>query len=101
MNQKVKIAFVGDIFPGERDITLNYGIKTQFEKHKGRLWIDRINSLLGDNDIIIGNLESPLISLNKTLKKTFYGNPDFAFFLKECGINVLNVANNHIMEQGN
>lgn len=100
MNSQVKITLVGDIFPGERDFTLNYGIKSQFEKHNGKLWIDAIKSILGDNDIVIGNLESPLVYSNETPKKTFYGTPDFAFFLKKCNINVLNVSNNHILEHG-
>lgn len=96
----IKISFIGDIFPGERAFTLKYGIKTQFENHNGRTWINKVKTILGDCDIVVGNLESPLIEESKSVKKTFWGNPSFAFFLKECGINVLNVANNHIMEQG-
>jgi hypothetical protein len=102
MKQKgtIRITLIGDIFPGELDYTQNYGIRTQFEKHKGIPWIKEIKNIIGKNDIVIGNLESPLVAKVYAIKKTFYGNPEFVFFLKECGIDVINVANNHIMEQG-
>ena len=99
-NDKIRITLIGDIFPGELTYTQNYGMRTQFERHKGVPWKDKIKSIIGGNDLVIGNLESPLVAKGDILKKTFYGNPEFASFLKECGINVLNVANNHIMEQG-
>jgi poly-gamma-glutamate synthesis protein (capsule biosynthesis protein) len=97
---KVRISLIGDIFPGELSYTQNYGIRTQFEKHKGIPWITRINEIVGVNDLVIGNLESPLIDEDKTVKKTFFGHPGFASFLKNSGIDVVNVANNHILEQG-
>jgi len=100
MSESVKIKLIGDIFPGELSFTQNYGIRTQFEKHNGKPWGNRIKTILDDTDIVIGNLESPLVEENKAIKNTFFGNPNFAFFLKECGINILNIANNHIMEQG-
>lgn len=96
----IKISLIGDIFPGELSFTKNYGIRTQFEKHNGMPWVEKIRNVIGRNDLIIGNLESPLISKSAAIKDTFYGNPGFGKFLKECGINVLNVANNHILEQG-
>jgi poly-gamma-glutamate synthesis protein (capsule biosynthesis protein) len=99
-NSFVRINLIGDIFPGETAFTLQYGIKSQFDKHKGKPWISKIKNLLEGSDITIGNLESPLIDDDKTNKRTFYGHPEFAEFLKECRINVINVANNHILEQG-
>jgi poly-gamma-glutamate synthesis protein (capsule biosynthesis protein) len=103
MKQKdtIIISLIGDIFPGELPYTQNYGIRSQFEKHKGVPWIRKIKKIVGENDIVVGNLESPLVAEVDTIKKTFFGDPEFVCVLKECGINVLNVANNHIMEQGN
>lgn len=99
-SENVKITLVGDIFPAELPYTRDYGIRTQFKKHKGVPWNNRIRNILGVNDIILGNLESPLISDGNNAGNTFYGDPEFADFLKECGINALNIANNHILEQG-
>lgn len=100
IKDSVRIAFVGDIFPGELPYTVNFGIRSQFEKHKGAPWISKVRAIVGENDLVIGNLESPLVLKKDTQKSIFYGHPDFGLFLKECGINVLNIANNHIMEQG-
>jgi gamma-polyglutamate biosynthesis protein CapA len=97
----LKITFVGDIFPGELPYTIGYGIRTQFENHKGIPWIVKIKEILGENDIVIGNLESPLVAETDAIKRTFKGNPEFTAFLMKCGINVVNVANNHILEHGN
>lgn len=96
----IKIGLIGDIFPGELSFTINYGIRSQFELHKGKPWIDKVKQVIGENDLVIGNLECPLIPKDKAIKKTFYGNPEFAEFLRESGINVLNIANNHILEHG-
>jgi len=99
-NDSVKISLIGDVFPAELPYTVDYGIKTQFRKHQGIPWQKNIKEILGENDLTIGNLESPLISEKNAAKKTFYGTPDFAPFLKENNINVLNLANNHILEHG-
>jgi len=99
-NDLINITLIGDIFPGELPFTRDYGIRTQFKIHKGALWGLKIKEILGSNDIVIGNLESPLVTNGNSVKNTFYGDPGFALFLKECGINVLNIANNHILEQG-
>jgi len=102
MNQKeiIRISLIGDVFPGELAYTENYGIRSQFKRHKGTPWINKIKNLTGDNDLLIGNLESPLVEEKNTIKRTFYGHPNFASFLKTSGVNLLNVANNHILEQG-
>jgi len=102
MNQEdtIRISLIGDIFPGELAYTQNYGIRSQFLKHKGKPWIDKVKGIIGENDIVIGNLESPLVPAGDAIKKTFFGEPKYAKFLKDCGINVINIANNHIMEHG-
>lgn len=96
----IKISLIGDIFPGELAFTRNYGIRSQFNQHAGMPWVDKIITILGKNDLVIGNLESPLIEKEDAIKETFFGEPGFAVFLKKCGINILNVANNHILEHG-
>jgi len=103
MNQEdmIGITLLGDIFPGELDFTQNYGIRTQFKKHKGIPWRKEIKKIVSDDDIVLGNLESPLVHEADAIKKTFFGDPEFVCFLRECGINVVNIANNHILEQGN
>ncbi len=98
MNTILKISFLGDIFPGEMAYTINYGIKSQFNSHKGLPWIYKLNNYTKESDLVIANLESPLVDSRSILKETFCGYPDFANFLKKGGIDVVNIANNHILE---
>lgn len=54
-------------------------------------------------DFTIANLESPLATsgIEFTEKKfRFRGNPEIALALKKSGINLVNLANNHIMDYG-
>lgn len=96
----MKIGFLGDIFPGEQNYTINYGILSQFKSHNGDKWEKDIKSITNECDYVIGNLESPLVRTDKAQKKIFRGDPEFALFLKKVGINILNIANNHILEHG-
>lgn len=97
----IKITLLGDIFPGELAFTKNYGIKSQFTIQRNEFLCKKIKGIIGKNDLVIGNLESPLIGKNDIIKDIFYGDPNFAVILNNCGINLLTVANNHILEQGN
>ena len=99
-NKSIRMAFVGDIFPGELPYTIGYGLRTRFLSHKGVLFKGIIKEIIGENDIVIGNLESPILANANERKKTFFGDPEFARFLKNNGINVLNLANNHVLEHG-
>ncbi len=100
MHKKTCITFVGDIFPAELAYTKNYGIRTQFEEHGGKPWVMQIKNIIGETDLLIANLESPLVNRKDIIKDTFFGHPDFTAFLRQSGIDIVNVANNHILEQG-
>lgn len=50
-------------------------------------------------DIFFSNLESP-ISLRNGNKIPFSGNPRILDIFKDLGINIVTIANNHILEQG-
>jgi poly-gamma-glutamate synthesis protein (capsule biosynthesis protein) len=96
----MRITFIGDIFPSDESYYLGFGIKSKFENNLCDNWEENIQSVTKESDIVVGNLESPLLNLSFADKPDFYGSPKFACFLKKCGINVLNVANNHILEHG-
>lgn len=53
-------------------------------------------------DLIIGNLECPLLYKGKinTEKCTLRGNPEWAHIMKTAGIDYLSLANNHMMDYG-
>jgi len=96
----MNITFIGDIFPSNELFSLGFGIKSKFEEKYGNNWRANLLSITKGSDIVVGNLESPLLDSSLTSKKDFYGNPNFAYFLKGCGIGILNIANNHILEHG-
>ena len=98
--KEITLKFIGDIFPGDEIFTCGFGIKSKTTEANSELWIDDIKKTVGEADYIIGNLESPLINDELATNPTFYGKPEFANILQKAGVNVLNVANNHILEHG-
>lgn len=99
--RKINFTLVGDIFPANLNLTVGFGIANEFEKHKGSKWIDSTREITKNSDFVFGNLESPLLfDEEKSIRTSFSGSYKFSRFLKECGFNVLSVANNHILEQG-
>lgn len=96
----MKLTFIGDVFPADESFCVGFGIHSQFQKNWGAAWKNNIRAFTEASDYVIGNLESPLVDPSRAITDDFYGHPRFASFLKDCGINVLNVANNHILEQG-
>lgn len=99
MNNQIRIAFVGDVFPADQSLSAGFGIKSMFLSRK-EIWAKDIASVVGDVDFVVGNIESPLVHKSTILHNSFYGLPEFAQFLKKNKFEVLNVANNHILEQG-
>lgn len=96
----MKLTFLGDIFPADESFCVGFGIHSQFQKHWGEEWKESLMSFTQGSDYVVGNLESPLIPSSMAVANDFYGHPRFASFLKGCGINVLNIANNHTLEHG-
>jgi poly-gamma-glutamate synthesis protein (capsule biosynthesis protein) len=96
----MKLTFLGDIFPADESFCVGFGIHSQFQQHWGGEWKSNLLNFTRGSEYVIGNIESPLISTSMAISDIFYGHPQFAAFLKDCGVNVLNVANNHIMEHG-
>ena len=97
----VKLTFVGDLFPGNIIESVGIGIGSQFLKHQGRPWKNKIKSFFLDSDFVFANLESPLIKDDNTCNNsTFAGSTKFGKLLSEVGISAVSVANNHILEHG-
>lgn len=94
------LTFVGDIFPGDEMFTRGFGIKSKTNERIGQLWVRDISETIGKADYVIGNLEGPLVNDENRQHDTFYGHPLFAEILYKSGVNILNIANNHILEHG-
>lgn len=99
----IKIGAIGDIILGDHPLYYGIGVRSRIEKYH-RNPFEFVAPVLKQYDIVIGNLET-VLSDKKMAKKNYYsfqmrGRKDFTSFLKEAGINVVNIANNHILQHG-
>lgn len=96
----VTISFVGDIFPANLSYNRNCGVAAlDFDDKHRKEYVKMIQNIIPSDNIFVGNLESPILSIDEFSKEQqFAGHPDFLKMLKEAGINVVSLANNHILE---
>lgn len=99
LNDKFSITFTGDIFPADKAFTIGFGIKSQIGK-RFDIWKSDFIEVLYHSRFVIGNLEGPIVCDEEVIHNTFYGHPMFGRLLKESGFRIMNLANNHILEQG-
>ena len=101
MKYKAVISFVGDLFPANMGYNNGFGVGSSFLKHHGDIWEENIKKIFDNSDLVFANLESPLIYNSEIVdKKTFAGDSIFANFLKKNKIEIVSIANNHILEHG-
>ena len=96
------IKVVGDICPGDQAIP-GLGTLSLSQKYGADFPFNHISGLFQDADIVIGNLEGMLsesVSNLSISSRRFCGLPKFAEVLGSEGFNVINVANNHILDNG-
>lgn len=96
-NTAITIRFTGDVAPVRAaDATLRSRGMAYAFSGKG------IESLLADSDLTVVNLETPLVSDCPVRRDgmTFCGMPSFASAMKQVGIDVVTLANNHTLNYG-
>lgn len=96
----VKLTFVGDIFPANLSYNRNCGVASlDFDEVHRQGYVSQIRNIVSEDSLFIGNLESPILSEAEFSKEMqFAGHPNFVKMLKEAGISLLSIANNHILE---
>ena len=90
------IAFTGDIL-------LDRGVRRQIESQGIESIFDaRTDSVFRCSDIVVGNLECPITTLNTPMMKRFVfrAEPEWLEALRAHGFTHLNLANNHSVDQG-
>lgn len=97
-----KLLLFGDFLPADRQHTIGIGIGSTASCMIQKPWVQKIRELKTDKSLLFGNLEAPFPgSMNaKSKKKEFAGNDLFASILKQMGVDIVSVANNHILEHG-
>jgi poly-gamma-glutamate capsule biosynthesis protein CapA/YwtB (metallophosphatase superfamily) len=91
------ITFVGDI-------SLN-GIYDELLTRRGPSYpFEQIKDLFSRSDIIVGNLESPFVPIDRIAeypgKTPLRADPSYAEGLRIAGFNLFNLSNNHILDYG-
>ncbi|MBN1542109.1 CapA family protein, partial [candidate division KSB1 bacterium] len=100
----IRIAAVGDISPGDDYFRYGRGVRAQMEKFGAHYPLSQIAQTLHSFDLVIGNLEGVVSDLGYDRKRlashVMRGLPEFAVALFNSGIDVVTLANNHIMQHG-
>lgn len=95
------ISFVGDISLGEHYFSFGHGPRTFAEKN---YLFSGVEHIFNQSDYVVANLEGPISTVDCNEKNpesmVFRGNPDIIHQLKKANINILNIANNHILQHG-
>jgi poly-gamma-glutamate synthesis protein (capsule biosynthesis protein) len=98
---EIKICFVGDVFPADMPNNLGNGIASKFFSSEKTTWSNHTKKIIGDADIAICNLESPLILDDQHKPEIEFAGPKkFSQFLSKAGFHIVSIANNHILEHG-
>lgn len=95
----IKLTFIGDLLASDTDYTIGVGISSNIDsllKYYG----EQEKSPLVGSELVISNLESPLITDISRLQMPFAGNPAIINLLKILNISVITIANNHILDHG-
>jgi len=86
------------------DILLDRGVKEYIDREGVHYPYEKVRDVFIGSDIVFGNLECPLtlegIPVLKRRDLIFRAHPFNAEALKAGGFNVINLANNHIMDYG-
>ncbi len=99
----IKIIATGDIMLGDTPLSFGFGVRSEYNnRYKELIKNDKITDILKSGDIVLGNLESSYDDNNKLSfeKNVISINGHALDFLRKTGFNVLNLANNHILEHG-
>ncbi len=97
----VRIHAVGDVMLGDDDLTLGFGIGSAIVRRGPGVVFEQVSSQLSQADIVFGNLEAPISADSVAkVKRPILAPVDALESLKHAGFNVLNLANNHILEHG-
>jgi gamma-polyglutamate biosynthesis protein CapA len=90
--ETIHLSFIGDVLPANLPYTLGFG---NYDILNGESFEDTYPN----PDIFFANLESPVLSESSS-DEPFSGNAKIIEYFLKRGINIVTVANNHILEQG-
>lgn len=95
-SNSITISCLGDLLPADSAYSLGTGIGSSAGKileHSGMM-------PFSDSDLVICNLEGPLVMDPNASHLPFAGNPSILKFMKKQGIDMVSLANNHLPDHG-
>jgi gamma-polyglutamate biosynthesis protein CapA len=99
-----RMVAVGDISFGDHPVCASFGVSSMLRSRPQLDLFEHVKGLLHGHDIVFGNLETVLSEdgLDPANYHSMHmrGRAADVVRLKEAGFNVLNVANNHILQHG-
>ena len=107
MSETIALAAAGDISLGDHPAFVSVGVRSRFRRlaaSDADYPFGGVRRLLKGNDLVFGNLETVLsdagLRPGDLRSSEMRGDPDAVPRLASAGFNVLNVANNHILQHG-
>jgi len=96
------LTFIGDIFPANLPYHRGLGVSAGFHHSNDKSrYVRTLQRIFNGSDLVFGNLESPILpNIKFSVNHQFAGEIEYAKMLKEGGVNIVSIANNHIMEHG-
>lgn len=95
----VRISCLGDLLPSNTAYNIGYGIGNRISEIIKYFSNSESNSF-SSKDIVFCNLEAPIYKSPDNIYLPFAGNPEVLNLLKLLNINVVSIANNHILDHG-
>ena len=93
------ITCFGDVVASDTHYTLSKGIGSKMQNLKEH-YLGLEKKLFIGSDVVFCNLESPLTNNPSGLHLPFAGNPAMIHLMEVLGINVVSIANNHMLDHG-
>lgn len=98
------IVAVGDISFGDHYVCASFGVDSLLRSEPDRDIFGQVKHVLRRGDVVFGNLETVLsetgLQRNQLHSMHMRGRRQYADYLVDAGFNVLNIANNHILQHG-
>ncbi len=102
-SNNIKLIAVGDISFGDHFVCMSFGINSFLQKNPTINIFEKVKNIIKDGDIKFCNLETVLSNSNS--KESFKanemrGSSESIKHLIDGGFNVVNIANNHMLQHG-
>lgn len=103
--RKARFAAVGDIFLGDQPICLGFGVRSLAQREGYKSFFADMKETFARYELVVGNLETVIASRSAVESTKSAGlvdraDPDAAAAMRDAGINLVGLANNHIFEYG-